>query len=84
MRPFPQFLKNQAIDVDDSDDYGETTKKRKVAQREQQDAACQTVIGLIQFPQLYNISKSDAPNYVSLRDAALFVKQRPKAQEAQQ
>ena len=84
MRPFPQFLKNKAIDVDDFDDYEETTKKRKVAQREQQDAACQTVIGLIQFPKLYNISKSEAPNYVSLREAVLFVKQRPKAQEVQQ
>ena len=84
MRPFPQFLKNQAIDVDDFDDYGETTKKRKVAQREQQDAACQTVIGLIQFPKLYNISKNDAPNSVSFREAMLFVKQRPKSQEAQE
>ena len=80
MRPFPQFLKNQAIDVDDFDDYGETTKKRKVAQREQQDAACQTVIGLIQFPTVCNISKSEAPDYVSLSEAALFVKQRPTAQ----
>ena len=84
MRPFPQLLKNKAIDVDDFDDYGETTKKQKVAQREQQYAACQTVIGLIQFPKLYNISKSEAPNYVSLREAVLFVKQRPKAQEVQQ
>ena len=84
MRLSAQFLKNQAIDVDDFDDYGETTKKRKVAQREQQDAACQTVIGLIQFPKLYNISKSDAPDYVSFREAVLFVKQRPKAQEVQQ
>ena len=80
MRPFPKFLKDKAIDLDDFDDYGETAKKQKVAQREQQDAACQTVIGLIQFPKLYNISKSDAPNHVSLREAALFVKQRPKAQ----
>ena len=84
MRPFPQFLKNQAIDVDDFDDYGETTKKRKVAQREQQDAACQTVIGLIQFPKLYNISKSVSPTYVCFREAMLFVKRRPSAQEAQQ
>ena len=84
MRPFPQLLKNKAIDVDDSDDYGETTKKQKVAQREQQDAACQTVIGHTQFPKLYNISKSEAPNYVSLREAALFVKQRPKSQEVRE
>ena len=38
----------------------------------------------IQFPKLYNISKSDAPNYVSFREALLFVKQRQKAQEVQQ
>ena len=84
MRPFPQFLKNQAIDVDDFDDYGGASKKQGVAHREQQDAACQTVIGLIKFPKLYNISKSETPNYVSLREAVLFVKQRPKAQEVQQ
>ena len=59
MRPFPKFLKNKAIDLDDFDDYGET----------------------IQFPKLYNISKSDAPNYVSFREAVPFVKQRPKAQK---
>ena len=84
MRPFPKCLQNKQIDIDDFDDDGESAKKQKVAHREQQDAACQTVIGLIQFPKLYNISKSDAPNYVSLREAALFVKQRPKAQEVQQ
>ena len=81
MRPFPKCLQvnlqKKAIDLDDFDAYGESAKR---AQREQQDAACQTVIGLIHLPKLYNISKSDAPNYVSFREAMLFVKQRPRAQ----
>ena len=87
MRHFPKCLqvnlqkKKEVIDLDDFVAYGEAAK---FAQREQRDAACQTVIGLIKFPKLYDISKSDAPNYVSLREATLFIKPRPRAQEAQQ
>ena len=85
MRPFPMYLQvnlqKNVIGLDDFDAYGETAK---FAQREQRDAACQTVVGLIKFPKLYNISKSDAPHYVSFREATLFIKQRPRAQEAQQ